>query len=63
MDPLHLSLLDLKQGQCRFPFGDRPFTFCGCAALEDKTYCEAHYALTHVAPTPVKVPYFRRRAA
>lgn len=40
---LHVSLLDLKPGQCRYPYGENPFTFCGCAILPSTSYCEAHY--------------------
>lgn len=46
--PLHIDLLDLEQGQCRFPYGDRPpFTFCGCPALKGFSYCGPHQEITH----------------
>lgn len=45
--PLHLSLLDLARGQCRYPFGEGPFVFCGCEAAPKSPYCEAHHELTH----------------
>lgn len=66
MKPLHLNLADLEYGQCRFPFGDGPFTFCGCQTYEDSPYCAEHHALTH---QPVKLrtdnyfPIRRERAA
>jgi GcrA cell cycle regulator len=46
--PLHVSLFDLQRGQCRFPYGDGPFTFCGCEAAPGKSYCEPHHRLTHL---------------
>jgi GcrA cell cycle regulator len=46
--PLHLSLLDLGPDQCRYPFGDGPFTFCGCEKIEGSSYCEPHHRLTHL---------------
>lgn len=44
--PLHLSLIDLEPDQCRYPFGDGPYTFCGCAKFDDSPYCEPHDALS-----------------
>lgn len=40
--PLHLNLIDLEQGQCCFPFGEGPFTFCGCPTVEGHSYCLPH---------------------
>lgn len=45
VEPLHLNLLDLQHGQCRYPFGDGPFTFCGCRTVPDSPYCEPHQEL------------------
>ncbi len=45
--PLHVSLFDLNQDQCRYPYGDGPFTFCGCQKIDDSSYCGPHHALTH----------------
>lgn len=44
--PLHLNLADLEAGQCRYPYGDGPFTFCGCEAMRGKPYCAPHHSLT-----------------
>lgn len=49
VQPLHLDLFDLKHGQCRYPYGDGPFTFCGCPAADGSSYCAAHHQLTHGA--------------
>jgi GcrA cell cycle regulator len=41
----HVGLLDLKPGECRWPYGSGPFTFCGCAvAAPSLPYCLAHTA-------------------
>lgn len=57
VEPLHLSLLDLEPGQCRYPFGDGPFTFCGHPQLDGRPYCGPHAALA-IDPTR---HYGRRR--
>lgn len=46
VEPLHLSLAELKLGNCRYPFGDGPFTFCGHQAIPGGPYCGPHAALT-----------------
>lgn len=47
--PLHKRLLDLGPGDCRFPFGEGPITFCGHPAT-DGSYCRAHHEVTHNPP-------------
>lgn len=47
--PLHASLVDLTYDQCRYPYGDGPFTFCGCPTINGLSYCEPHHRLTHLA--------------
>jgi GcrA cell cycle regulator len=42
VEPRHVSLVDLQSGDCHWPYGDGPFTFCGCAAVEAKPYCPQH---------------------
>lgn len=42
VSPRHVSLLDLERNECRWPYGDGPFTFCGCAAEDGKPYCLPH---------------------
>jgi GcrA cell cycle regulator len=41
------SLLDLAPDECRFPFGDKPFTFCGCRAVTGLPYCVGHTRIAH----------------
>lgn len=47
---LHLSLVELTDKQCRFPYGDSPFTFCGHATEDGSTYCPGHHAMCWTAP-------------
>lgn len=44
--PRNLSLLDLEPNDCRYPYGDRPYMFCGHPQMEGSSYCGAHRALT-----------------
>lgn len=44
--PRHVSLLDLQAQECRFPYGDGPFTFCAHSAPEGHSYCRVHALLT-----------------
>jgi GcrA cell cycle regulator len=44
--PLHLALIDLDPGQCRWPYGEGPYTFCGCHTFDGSSYCEPHAALS-----------------
>ena len=47
VQPLHLDLMELTEATCRYPYGDGPFTFCGCATKNEKPYCAAHYELSY----------------
>lgn len=48
---LMVSLLDIKDGQCRYPIGDplqSGFGFCGLAvAGEHTSYCRFHHRICH----------------
>jgi len=50
IDPRHLSLLDLKPGDCRYPYGGdaegEAITFCGHPRRRGSSYCAAHCDLT-----------------
>jgi GcrA cell cycle regulator len=59
IDPRHLSLLDLKAGDCRYPYGGdadgEAITFCGHPRRRSSSYCAAHCDLTRgpaFAPEP-----------
>ena len=48
--PRHLSLLDLEDGDCRYPYGGEAegeaITFCGHPRHEGSSYCVSHFHLT-----------------
>ena len=44
------TLLDLEHGECRWPFGDGPFLFCGDPAQDNSSYCSGHHAIAWVKP-------------
>ncbi len=43
--PLHVTLMDLERHQCRYPYGDQAFTFCGHPQFGESSYCSAHMLL------------------
>lgn len=45
VEPQNLDLLDLQHGQCRYPFGNGPFRFCGHPVEPGRPYCVPHQAL------------------
>jgi GcrA cell cycle regulator len=48
--PRHLSLLELDNGDCRYPYGGdaegEAITFCGHPRREGSSYCVSHFHLT-----------------
>jgi GcrA cell cycle regulator len=48
--PRHLSLLELENGDCRYPYGGdaegEAITFCGHPRREGSSYCVSHFHLT-----------------
>jgi GcrA cell cycle regulator len=56
IEPRNILLVDLEPGDCRYPYGDGPFTFCGHPAHEG-SYCLPHFALSSSPGSP------RERAA
>jgi GcrA cell cycle regulator len=44
--PLGKTLLELGPDECRYPFGDGPFTFCGHPTMEGHSYCGPHFGLS-----------------
>jgi GcrA cell cycle regulator len=48
--PRHLSLLELDDGDCRYPYGGdadgEAITFCGHPRREGSSYCTSHFHLT-----------------
>ncbi len=45
--PRHVAMIDLSAEACRYPYGDGPYTFCGCGTAAGVFYCEPHQRLTH----------------
>ena len=41
----NIRLIDLEPNQCRWPYGDGPFVFCGCRTWETSPYCAEHEGL------------------
>lgn len=53
IEPLHKTLMDLGKDDCRYPYSDGPFTFCGHPKKENSSYCVPHHHLVWVKPLPV----------
>lgn len=60
IEPRHLSLFDLKEDNCRYPYGgwpeNTPVTFCAHPKRDGSSYCAVHAELV-AAP---RGPYTRR---
>lgn len=46
IEPRHLTLDQLDRDDCRYPFGDNPFSFCGRLNMNGRSYCPEHFRLT-----------------
>jgi len=45
------TILQLREGDCRWPEGDRvPYVFCGQACEIGKSFCPEHYGIVYHAP-------------
>lgn len=53
LKPKHISLFQLTNATCKWPFGDGPFTFCGQPSVTGFPYCAHHKALAY-AGRPVR---------
>jgi GcrA cell cycle regulator len=38
----HISFAELTSETCKWPYGDGPFTFCGCEKPAEGPYCHGH---------------------
>lgn len=47
--PRNVSIDDLGRNECRYPYGDGPFTFCG-HSTDGGSYCSGHKELCYIAP-------------
>lgn len=53
--PLHVSLSELTESTCKWPFGTAtPYTFCGAASLGGLPYCAAHSRIAYQPPSERK---------
>jgi len=46
VEPRNLELVELGLDDCRYPYGDGPFLFCGHPAIDGCSYCGPHFDLT-----------------
>jgi GcrA cell cycle regulator len=55
-EPLHLSLIELERGNCRYPYGGdeegEAITFCGHPRRPGSSYCTPHFHLSRGPGTP-----------
>jgi hypothetical protein len=42
-----LSLLELRDDDCHWPFGEGPYLFCGRACVSEQSYCAEHLRMAH----------------
>lgn len=47
VEPLNLTFDQLQNGDCKWPYGDGPFLFCGHPAIEGRPYCRGHCAIAY----------------
>lgn len=50
-EPLHYTLMERPDRACKYPFGSKPYTFCGHARRTGSSYCPYHHG---VVWTPVR---------
>lgn len=58
---LDIALVDLERGQCKYPHGDGPYTFCGHQVFPGEVYCPAHCAIAYRPYEPESRPRARAR--
>lgn len=63
--PLSVTLDELQPDECRYPYGDGPFLFCGNPQQPDSSYCAGHHRLCWQKPQAPKPQIYRdmRRTA
>jgi hypothetical protein len=45
VEPRHVPFFELGAGECKYPYGDGPFTFCGHPRSIGSVWCSHHRAL------------------
>lgn len=43
VEPRHLTFANLQENDCRFSYGDGPFSFCGLPKVAGSSYCGPHH--------------------
>ena len=51
VEPKNVSLTDLPEDGCHWPYGDGPFVFCGNPKLGSAPYCGSHLILSRGSGT------------
>ena len=54
-NPGGVTFEGLEAGMCRWPFGQGPYTFCGCRSIPNTSYCPTHHAAAWTS-VPVRKP-------
>lgn len=49
VEPLHISILELNETTCHYPYGDGPYTYCGLKVAAG-AYCIGHAHLCYIPP-------------
>jgi len=62
IEPRHLAFNDIERWDCRYVYGDGPFTFCGHAVQEGSSYCPGHHDLCWERPKKLIDKTFVRAA-
>lgn len=61
--PLNLTFEHIGSNDCRYPYGDSNFLFCGHPKSAGSSYCPGHKALTWQESKPLRDRAFVREAA
>lgn len=56
-DVARVSLLELEAGLCKWPVGEPVKGFCGCQAIEGKSYCADHLSRSIQKPASYAHPF------
>ena len=62
IEPRHLTLCQLEPNDCRYPFGEGPFTFCGHPVKGGSSYCQSHFHLSLKQPYEISDAVSQARA-
>lgn len=44
------TLFELEDNDCRYPYGNGPYLFCGDPKQEQSSYCSHHHSVCWVKP-------------